>query len=391
VTKSSVRRILTLAGLTVAIAAVPGVASAAVRTVTIQDPQGDASALSGPVLDLASYALRYDDVAGTLRVTWTYYGDVRTAGPDVGIGGQFHAARPIWPNGGSSDDAYGYWSVFAGEPSATLSLTGTSGVLPGTATISPDGRVVTAQFSHAMLVGHDWQFSWGGGGLAASGDAAGGDRKYFFDGYTDPEPPLGSVIAAPVTPGPGAGDDVADNQGMTINRGAQYTNDPDVRLSVIAPSWADSLRVANDGGFRAAKTFPVRRIIRWRLAESGRERLPKTAYLRFGSDAQTFTDDIILDQTQPTVRSATVGSGGATASAAVTATAASNARTYRVRIRAKDATSGVAKVQFAVRSKRHPSALRSFKRISRYKGARAPKYVRVRDRAGNYSRWRSIR
>ena len=65
-------------------------------------------------------------------------------------------------------------------------------------------------------------------------------------------------------------------------------------------------------------------------------------------------------------------------------------RTYRVRIRAKDATSGVAKVQFA-RSKRHPSALRRFERISRYKGARAPKYVRVRDRAGNYSRWRSIR
>ena len=68
----------------------------------------------------------------------------------------------------------------------------------------------------------------------------------------------------------------------------------------------------------------------------------------------------------------------------------SQAPTYRVRVRAKDATSGVAKVQFA-RSKRHPSALAKFERINRYKGTGAPKYVRVRDRAGNFSRWRSIR
>ena len=61
-----------------------------------------------------------------------------------------------------------------------------------------------------------------------------------------------------------------------------------------------------------------------------------------------------------------------------------------MRVRAKDANSGVAKVQFA-RSKRHPSALAKLERINRYKGTRAPKYVRVKDRAGNYSRWRSIR
>ena len=62
-----------------------------------------------------------------------------------------------------------------------------------------------------------------------------------------------------------------------------------------------------------------------------------------------------------------------------------------MRIGAKDATSGVAKVQFAARSKRHPSQLRRFARVSSFKGARAPKYVRVKDQAGNYSRWRAIR
>src|SRR3954453_235866 len=130
----------------------------------------------------------------------------------------------------------------------------------------------------------------------------------------------------------------------------------------IAPSWASSLRVANDGGFRAAKAFPVRNTIRWRLAESGPERLPKTVYLRFGSEAQTFTDDIILDQTKPSVTSATVAGSGATASSAVATATASKGRTYRLRIGAKDATSGVSKVQFAA-TKRRPSALRKFSKV----------------------------
>ena len=58
-------------------------------------------------------------------------------------------------------------------------------------------------------------------------------------------------------------------------------------------------------------------------------------------------------------------------------------------MRAKDETSGVAKVQFAS-NKRRPGALK-FKQTTTAKGSRAPKYVRVQDRAGNYSRWQSIR
>jgi hypothetical protein len=275
--------------------------------------------------------------------------------------------------GSRADD--GSWSV-----ESSLHLTGASGELSGTGRISDDGRVVTVEFTNPNLAGHDWRAGW---------PHAGADEmaEFWFDGYgpRQPVPPIGPGLTPPAS----GGGSTDANQGMTINGGALYTNDPDVRLSVVAPSWADSLRVANDGGFRAAQTFAVTKTIRWRLAESGRERLPKTVYLRFGHDAQTFTDDIILDQTKPTVSSATVKSAGATTSAAVTATA-SKGRSYRVRIRAKDATSGVAKLQFA-RSKRHPSALRRFKRISRCKATRAPKYVRVRDRAGNYSRWRTVR
>jgi hypothetical protein len=380
--RPSARTILILVGVTLAVAAVPGSASAAVRTGSAQDPQGDASALGGPLLDLRSVAVRYDDAAGTIRVTWTYWNDVRvgydpSARPEgwtqlsdaPPIGQVFDQAMVQWW-GDKADD--GSWTI-----GTALSLTKANGSLSGTGTISDDGRALTAEFTRSQLAGHDWQ--------RIQMTNSGGDEsgEFWFDGYSDPdpEPALGSIIPAP--PGPPV-PDVEDlsRLGMSINDGARYTNDPDVTLSVIAPSWVSSLRVANDGGFRAANTFRVRNSIGWRLDESGRERLPKTVYLRFGHDAQTFTDDIILDQTDPLLTSAT---------AARPASTASSKRTFRVRIRANDKTSGLAKLQFAARSKRHPSAPRKYARSSRYTGTRAPRYVRVRDRAGNYSRWRSIR
>ena len=173
---------------------------------------------------------------------------------------------------------------------------------------------------------------------------------------------------------------------MTINDGAQYTNDPDVTLSVIAPSWANSLRVANDGGFRAAKTFPVKEDDPLASAESGPERLPKTVYLRFGNERAE-----LHRRHHPRPDQADRQLGGRRRRRCRSqqrrrrTAAAAETPTYRVRIRAKDATSGVAKVQFA-RNKQHPSSLRKFARTTRYKAARAPKYLRVRDRAGNFSR-----
>jgi hypothetical protein len=391
--------------VTAVIAAVPASASAAIRTGSVQDPQGDVATLGGPLLDLTSIAVRYDDAAGTIRVTWTYHNDVRVGydastssrpegmtevsdNPKI-IGTPFDKAMVQWWADNVDD---GSWSV-----STALGLTRASGMLWGTGTLSADGRVATAEFTNPLLVGHDWQQDPGG--------ASGPDfySNFWFDGFSDPAttPPPPPVDPTPPPPHRGptprprppvGGEAPSGSQGMTINDGALYTQDPDVTLSVIAPGWAGSLRVANDGGFGAARTFTVRNRIRWRLAESGRERLPKTVYLRFGNQAQTFTDDIILDQTDPVVKSAAlVEPVSATASDATAQTAATANEAYRIRIRAKDATSGVAKVQFAARSKRHPSAPRKFKRVSRYTGVRAPRYLRVRDRAGNYSRWRSIR
>ena len=164
---------------------------------------------------------------------------------------------------------------------------------------------MTAEFSHTMLAGHDWQYSWGG--LVMYGDTRRSTRKFWFDGYSDPNPPIlppvGPCDAGP-TP-PGGRRSHQRRSGMTINGGALYTNDPDVTLSVIAPTGPRRCESQTTAASGAARTFRSRSTIRWRLAESGSERLPKTVYLRFGNEAQTFTDDIILDQTKPTVSSAT--------------------------------------------------------------------------------------
>ena len=270
-TPSRLGRTIGVAAVTLAIAAVPASASAAVRTVSVQDPQGDASALSGPVLDLKSVAVRYDDAAGTLRVTWGYYNDVRSGRPDP-AGGAFRLDAPRAQRAADCGECRLVVAQLVASVVVVgvdgLTLIGASGSLPGTVTVSEDGRVVTAEFTHAMLAGHDWQYTG-----AAQSMAMGRDE---FDAVLvrrlqQPQPP----IQPPVGPGdagsdaPRGGGATSGDQGMTINGGALYTNDPDVTLSVIAPNWAKTLRVSNDGGFGAAKTFSVRTSIRWRLAESG--------------------------------------------------------------------------------------------------------------------------
>jgi hypothetical protein len=126
--------------------------------------------------------------------------------------------------------------------------------------------------------------------------------------------------------------------GVSINSAALYTRSPDVTLSVVWPEGADTVLVSNDGGFAAAKAFPVADKISWTLDSSGLERLPKTVCVRFmcttpdvvglplassstgqlatttcSGSSSSYTDDIILDQTPPVVTPPTVTVGGSVA------------------------------------------------------------------------------
>jgi RTX calcium-binding nonapeptide repeat (4 copies) len=166
--------------------------------------------------------------------------------------------------------------------------------------------------------------------------------------------------------------------GVSIDGGALYTNSPDVRLRVRGPDAATHLRISNDGGFESFVSRPISGLtFEFELSSSGPERLPKTVYVRFdcpGLDPnRTFTDDIILDETRPVVRSAQV--------------VRRRHGRVRVALRARDATSGVKSAQFARVRHRPWARIRYRNRVTLL---RAPRWVRVRDGAGNVSRWRHV-
>ena len=176
--------------------------------------------------------------------------------------------------------------------------------------------------------------------------------------------------------------------GISVNNGAQFTNDPDVRVSANFPLVTSSILLSNDGGFGGAKSFLPAPSLPWRLESSGPERLPKTVYARFLPSAVqglTFQDDIILDETPPKVTAATVA--GASSAGAGTARAA---RAFKLRVRASDNVSGVRGLQVTA-NKRRPGRLKRYRRTLRVSAAKLPLYVRAKDRAGNFSRWRKAR
>jgi hypothetical protein len=201
----------------------------------------------------------------------------------------------------------------------------------------------------------------GGRVLVAGGNAAGpvSTAEVFDPAGRD----LGPCPSAP-TPTAGA-------VGVSVNDGAVYTNSPKVTLSVNWPACTTALSVSNDGGFKKAQAFAAKATISWTLVPSGPERLPKTVYLRFGSSTQTYSDDIILDQTPPRLKSATAIPFG---------------NRMKVTTKASDKTSGVKKIQVTT-SKKKPGKALKYRKALTVKALGKAIWVRVQDGAGNWSKW----
>jgi sugar lactone lactonase YvrE len=176
--------------------------------------------------------------------------------------------------------------------------------------------------------------------------------------------------------------------GVSINGGAYATNDRHVTLSLVWPKLLPTALISNDGGFGPAGSTeerPVAAEVPWTLHSAGGYRIPATVYVRFpgaGSPPQNYTDDIVLDESEPAVTDAR--SAG-----------------RRLRVRARDDNTGIAAVQVkkwrrgkAVLVKTLTRGEQGRRRIdSRVKLRRGlkPAWIQVTDVAGNKSAWRPVK
>jgi hypothetical protein len=184
----------------------------------------------------------------------------------------------------------------------------------------------------------------------------------------------GALSFASLFTGP-SGFDGRPRPTVEINDGDEFTRDTDVTLALKGDlTGLMSVEVSNDGGFKASKTGRPNRdgTLPWKLESSGPERLPKTVYVRllgFGPFSGVLTDSIILDERPPQIASLA-------------------RRGKRLRVRARDNLSGVKSMQIST-NRRRPGRWRKFK--SNPPAARNALWVRVRDGAGNPSRWRGVK
>ena len=180
--------------------------------------------------------------------------------------------------------------------------------------------------------------------------------------------------------------------GVTINHGAQYTNDPNVEVNAVWPVGSRTMLVSNDGGFQNASETPVAESLPWKLDSSGPERLPKVVYLRFDSSGGTgtLTDDIILDETPPTLGLVTEVGGDGSARVPAGASLKAKASTHKILIEASDKTSGVGQVQIGTKKSAKLKWLK-YKTLMKFRSKPGKISVRVRDKAGNVSKWKSVK
>ena len=175
-------------------------------------------------------------------------------------------------------------------------------------------------------------------------------------------------------------------EGVTINDRAIGTNTTSVTLGLFWPQGTTHILVSNDGG-GPFERFGLQSCIPWKLRSAGRERDTRVVYVRFrgpsvNDEAQ---DDIVLDETRPRVRAASVERAPA------------RRNRFRIKVRARDTGSGVSRLEVLDRRRRRierigvcaksrkvcPKSLRTTKAL---RTTRAPRFVRAIDAAGNRSR-----
>jgi hypothetical protein len=192
--------------------------------------------------------------------------------------------------------------------------------------------------------------------------------------------------------------------GVSINDADEFTNKKNVTVFITGLATSVKAIISNDGGFKVSKTVDLTDSfaeVKWTLVSSRDERLPKTVYVRFisrfNAQSSNYTDDIILDTTAPVLSDATAVSAAAPASAVSVASArVAKKNGARITVRASDANSGIGSVEMRTSARKKATSVKyanpKAKSQTLTVNTKAKTLqVRVIDRAGNPSPWKTIK
>jgi len=170
---------------------------------------------------------------------------------------------------------------------------------------------------------------------------------------------------------------------VRVNSGASATRRRSVSLAITAPTGAGWMRIANTtAGLATATSRSPRSSVSWTLRSGNGTR---RVYVRFGGGSlgttHTYSDAIVLDMKAPTV---------AIGSRVVTARYGDGTRLVRVRLAASGTGTAITGYRLTTRTSA-PGTTRAWRNPLYVRTGGTTLYLRIRDAAGNWSRWISLR
>jgi hypothetical protein len=322
------------------------------------------------------------------------------------VGNSTIQMRVTWTDGATVTSS-GVFTAVADTVSAGVSRTSSLGGSVTTGPVLTGSDVYLSAASSTSLSGYFSKFEWDLNGDGTYEIDKGSDKSLATTFSTPGFKTIGVRVTSrggststtstivEVRQAPPSGE-----SGISILDGAAYTNSKSVKLNLAWPEYATEARISNDGGFAASKTKTVSlsELVDWELDDSLAGIYTKVVYVRFSGsgidNTKTYSDDIILDSTPPSVSTAS-GTSAVVPSSSVTAQSLVSAKKRNgvvLRVKASDRLSGVGSFELKTSSKGKIVSVRagspSAKSHTVKVKTRAKKiWIRSVDRAGNKSRW----
>jgi hypothetical protein len=202
-------------------------------------------------------------------------------------------------------------------------------------------------------------------------------------------------------------DSFNDFEGVSINDGAEFTNSRNVDVNLSFETGViGQVMISNDGGFPSSQrqifTYS-KNTIPWKLNATRDERMVKTIYVKYkllnpvtgalaSTWSQTISDDIILDTTIPIVETASAADQSVSAQGLTSLRSVVKLQSVKINLSASDNKSGVDKLQYSTKKSATGAVTRTYSKS--FSASLNPNistiYLRVKDKAGNWSAWKTI-